>query len=718
MEVESVSLSYLLSKLTKLGFLTLKVGNRIMRRYSIIFCTICVYFFLPQLEALNRDYQSMYDEQDDDPPFYRNRDIEDKYATNPECLNHVRIPEWIEPDLLEFIPELDSKCRVYRCRNRSIYSGYFSYDYDKYSSNILRHLKYCRQNLDCVCLWPEYTQEAAEISDAAYLLFRELLSSTALCNLVVNGDLRNEFTQRKFSNLNEHGLTILCIAQQFRFSDYYYVCSDIENFAISTYSESEAARIKDKLQDILEALYPKFFTLYMACYAKHPNSDIEQEIRFMKLLINDFSGVEMTLFLAKDRLIDLSNPYANLSIKNVPIEFESQEVYVDNRPSKGVTPKMEHLKALSDAAIFSGVVSTLSWQSDICLEQGTLLNEFLLYKEAVAVLTQAIQLNPSNRNAYIERAMAYFETNQLTLAMKDYISAKKLTVTPPFKQGNLAVSIIAEVYIPEDKYEFSQGLVSGTIEGGKVSLVEFIPSIFSCCRGILNGLWALVCSPVEVSSEMVNTAYAIGEFVSSNSTEECFKCVVPELSDLSTTWDTLNDHSRGRKIGFIIGKYGVDIFAPAGSLKGLNKVRALKRANTMCTMECCMASQAKQVQILNASINRADIRKKVISNSIKNGKILVRNSNTQLHIMQSKHAWDKVVKISGNFEEDCGRVVKLLEDNKIYRKKYRLEPVQNYKGFVRYEQQMTINGHEVKAIFNKNLETGDIFLNDAWVITQ
>ncbi len=50
------------------------------------------------------------------------------------------------------------------------------------------------------------------------------------------------------------------------------------------------------------------------------------------------------------------------------------------------------------------------------------------------------------------------------------------------------------VYIPENKTEFSKGLVSGTVNGAKISVVELVPSIFSCCRGILNGLWAFVCS--------------------------------------------------------------------------------------------------------------------------------------------------------------------------------------------------------------------------------
>jgi hypothetical protein len=31
---------------------------------------------------------------------------------------------------------------------------------------------------------------------------------------------------------------------------------------------------------------------------------------------------------------------------------------------------------------------------------------------------------------------------------------------------------------------------------------------------------------------------------------------------------------------------------------------------------------------------------------------------------------------------------------------------------------MQINGYEVKAVFNKNPGTGEIFLNDAWVVTK
>lgn len=690
-----------------------------MKRYVTIFFTLLAYLFLPQLEALNRDYRSDCDENETYQNYYK-----------PYCLYHApgNYPDGISHELFYLIPQT-GPAECCKCNKLSCYLGYIDLDFKKYLPHLKQHLEYCSQHNDCVCYWPEYSQEAALISDTAYILFRDLISTTALSNLIEDEREQKELVENPCWFLNKHGLTISFIAQQFRFSDYYYVCRDIENFAVFKYEEREAAKIKDRLQDILEALYPKFFALYLSCYKKHPNSEIDQEIRFMKLLVNDISGLDKTVVSSKSIscLPIVQNSYdvsefivANLKTANIPVELGSKGILNRNPTLKKNYARSLALNVPASSTVRSSkaVPVAFSPQSDIFLEQGTLFNDLLLYKEAIKVLSQAIQLNPSNRDAYIERAMAYFETNQLPLALKDYEAAKKLTIAPPFKPGShKAMMMRAVVYIPENKTEFSKGLVSGTVDGAKVSAVEFIPSIFSCCRGILNGLWAFVCSPIEISQEMVNTAYAIGEFISSHSTEECFQCVVPELKELSLSWDKLNDHSRGQKIGFIIGKYGVDIFAPAGALKGVSKVRALKRANTMCTLESCAASQAKQAKILEESIKRATLRESVINESVKKGKILVKNSNSQVHIMQPKHAWDKLVKISGNIEEDCKKVVKLLEDNRISLEKYRKNTTIRPE-FTRYDHQMQINGFEVKAVFNKNPETGEIFLNDAWVVTK
>ncbi len=690
-----------------------------MKCYVTIFFTLLAYLFLPQLEALNRDYRSDCDEDETYQNYYK-----------PYCLYHApgNYPDGISHELFYLIPQT-GPAECCKCYDLSCYLGYIDYDFRKYLPHLKRHLEYCSQQNDCVCYWPEYSQEAALISDTAYILFRDLISTTALSNLIEDESQQKELVENPCWFLNKHGLTISFIAQQFRFSDYYHVCRDIENFAISKYEEREAAKIKDRLQDILEALYPKFFELYISCYKKHPNSEIDQEIRFMKLLVNDISGLEKTVVSSKSICLPtVHNSYdvsefivANLQTADIPVELESKGMFSKkNQILKKNYSKALSLNAAASSTVHSSKAVAFSPQSDIFLEQGTLLNDLLLYKEAIQVLTQAIQLNPSNRNAYIERAMAYFETNQLSLALKDYESAKKLSITPPFKPGShKAMMMMAAVYIPENKTEFSKGLVSGTVDGAKVSAVEFIPSIFSCCRGILNGLWAFVCSPIEVSQEMVNTAYAIGEFISNHSTEECFQCVVPELKELSLSWDKLNDHSRGQKIGFIIGKYGVDIFAPAGALKGMNKVRALKRANTMCTLESCAASQAKQAKILEESIKRAALREGMVVDSVKSAKILIKSSNVQYHVMQPKHAWDKVLKLSGNVEEDFKKVALLLEKESIFSKECFLRSKEFSQGkIIRSDYQKTINGQKIQAVFETYVETNQTFLQDAWVITK
>ena len=359
-----------------------------------------------------------------------------------------------------------------------------------------------------------------------------------------------------------------------------------------------------------------------------------------------------------------------------------------------------------------------SIELDIFLEQGTLFNNLSLYDDAIVFLNLAIQKNPSCRDAYIERAYAYFETNRLPLALKDYESAKRLTIIPGMQMD---VLFMAGAYIPANKSKFSQGLIVGTLKGAKTATVEFIPSIFSCCTGILNGLWAFACSPAEVSHEVINTSYAIGEYISTHSSLECLEYVVPELRELSLTWDQLEDYSRGEKIGYIIGKYGVDIFAPLGAVKGVKKLRSLKRANTMATLECCIASQVKQVKVLEESAKFASV-KTAYCELAKNGRIVTKCSNSQVHIMQKKHAWDKLITLSGAVEEDFAKVAFLLEEHNVIDKSYVIGNPKFYPkeapkiSKVIYEK--NINGFIVHVQVETYLDTGTSFLQDAWVVTK
>jgi hypothetical protein len=686
------------------------VVPHLQRFFFCIFILTSILF--RQVEALNRDYYSVWRVE--------------QHTSQPLCLYHAEHSDWpdgvvsrLGEELYYLIPETGPECHW--CYRRSFYTGYIDSNFYKYLPHLIRQLEYCRRHhCTCVCYWPEYSEGASRISDMAYLLFRDLILTTELSSLLTN---TNDFSKLFFPEnwcWTQHGLTISFIVHQFRFSDYYHVCQDLETFAKSRYSEREFAKIQDKLEKILIVLYSHFYTLYSSCYKMHPTDDIVQEMRFMKLMINDISGLDDAVDLSKNEHLFFVNTDITLSDLSELIISDLKTAGIPVGQNQGIPsydPEYRQDEQCYLAPFESATMPLsreFSLQSEIFLGQGTMLNNLLLHKDAIRALTSSIQLNPSNRNAYIERAMSYFETNQLSLALKDYESAKALVIES---------RAMAAVYIPENKTEFSKGLVSGTVEGAKASVVDFFPSIFGCCRGILNGLWAFACSPVEVRQDMANTAYAIGEFLNDHRTEECFQCLIPELRLLSFSWDTLNDYSKGQSIGFIIGKYGVDIFAPIGVFNGINKVRALKRANTMCTLEVCATSLPKQSKILEESTKRATLRERMIADSVKNGRILTKTHNVQYHVMQPKHAWDKALKLSGNIEEDFKKVVAFLENKNIMSSKNLRNTVAlpkdtPVKSIHLLEYRATIEGQEIQAFFEKYLDTGEIFLKNAWIIKK
>jgi hypothetical protein len=81
--------------------------------------------------------------------------------------------------------------------------------------------------------------------------------------------------------------------------------------------------------------------------------------------------------------------------------------------------------------------------------------------------------------------------------------------------------------------------------------------------------------------------------------------------------------------------------------------------------------------------------------------------------MQPKHAWDKVLKLSGNVEEDFKKVTLLLEKESIFSKECFLRSKEFSQGkIIRSDYQKTINGQKIQAVFETYVETNQIFLQD------
>ena len=84
--------------------------------------------------------------------------------------------------------------------------------------------------------------------------------------------------------------------------------------------------------------------------------------------------------------------------------------------------------------------------------------------------------------------------------------------------------------------------------------------------------------------------------------------IVPELKSLCCNWDNLTTRNKGQQLGFIIGKYGIEIFTPVVGMKAFKVYRDLKRANSMLTLEHCVTSQAQKQLILSSALEHATQR--------------------------------------------------------------------------------------------------------------
>ncbi len=241
--------------------------------------------------------------------------------------------------------------------------------------------------------------------------------------------------------------------------------------------------------------------------------------------------------------------------------------------------------------------------SDLYLVEGRIFNENLSYDEAIISLTRAIEKDPLNFDAYLERAIAYFEKGDYSLALFDYLAS-----------GFRPKQIDIEKVETHDVFSFGEGIALGMLKGGKDSTREFVPSLLSSFRGISRTLWAFASNPIPVSKDMIESARACLELLKQITSKESLSKIVPELQKCLKDWDLLEDHVKGELIGYVIGKYSVDIFIGSGSIKILQAYRNLKRANALMNLESIANSQSLAKEITTLSATEWSKRKEVFQN--------------------------------------------------------------------------------------------------------
>ena len=229
--------------------------------------------------------------------------------------------------------------------------------------------------------------------------------------------------------------------------------------------------------------------------------------------------------------------------------------------------------------------------------------EAMSFEKAVEAFSKAIEKDPNNKGLFFYRASSYFELGQFDLALNDYANSDR------FQQSDNFLTVTAE---------FAASLIAGVTSGAKEAAVEFVPSLLSTTYGLGIALWSLVENPIDSTVDFINACYEVGEcavdFCKTFDQDQIVE-MVEEVKHLYETFDVLSEGEKGHLIGYSIGKYGVDIFAGATSIKAVSALKKLKEANRFCNLESMVLSDTAKETIRIEALEHAAKRKKYLKNT-------------------------------------------------------------------------------------------------------
>lgn len=234
------------------------------------------------------------------------------------------------------------------------------------------------------------------------------------------------------------------------------------------------------------------------------------------------------------------------------------------------------------------------------------------YEKAVEALSDVIKKDPKNKEAYFHRAAAYFEAGKFDEAIKDYLMSEKGKgiYTPTLKASD----------------NFIEAFIKNACQGASESAKDFVPSLCHSAHGLSETLWAIHWSASPLNREapeniknFSNACYEMGECIVNyckNVDAETIDGYVDQIKVFYARYDQLNDTEKGELLGYIVGRYSVDILAGAlvggGATKGVQFVnktvpafRNLRNANRICNLDAMLLSEAEKKAIVSSSLTHA-----------------------------------------------------------------------------------------------------------------
>lgn len=301
----------------------------------------------------------------------------------------------------------------------------------------------------------------------------------------------------------------------------------------------------------------------------------------------------------------------------------------------------------------------LSKNEDIDSEHLVLLGETCLelaqFSKAISILSEAIKKNPQDKTAYFHRAAAYFEIGNFDDALNDF-----------YKSNN--GKEIAKSFLTASR-EFSDAFILGLTKGCIEGAVNFVPNLLNTAYGLNTTLWHQCAHPIQSKIDIINASYEIGNSVYEYCEDLNWEKIdnhIEELKFFVNQFNNLNDSEKGNQLGYLIGKYGIDIFIGAKGAQLITKYRNLKNANILCNFEAMSLSQATKETIAADSLKFAAKREEYLKNikihwdrqnkhipgkhNYEVGRGIISIESTELEVLIKEHV-GKGQKVIGEFGE-------------------------------------------------------------------
>ncbi|MBA3957037.1 MAG: tetratricopeptide repeat protein [Parachlamydiaceae bacterium] len=279
--------------------------------------------------------------------------------------------------------------------------------------------------------------------------------------------------------------------------------------------------------------------------------------------------------------------------------YERGRIYFDN----GLyTECLSDIQAIDDCGKLDSLVKDISL-NELLFIQGLSLIETNAYDEAIIKLSELIRNDPQNKEAYFNRAIAYFETGDFDEAINDFRTSEK---SKSLSQMKSKVST-----------SFTLGLMEGLKGGGSEAVTDFVPSLWQTVHGMGTAIWVFAEQPISCSHYYANACYDAGaatvEYLKTLDYEKC-EGYAEEVKLLWQQYDVLKDDEKGKMIGYVIGKYGTDFLITGGTLKGLSALQNLKAANRVQILETLAASPKSKEALISSSLAHCEARKEYFRN--------------------------------------------------------------------------------------------------------